>query len=69
MEILHVCRYFEFGLPEQSLTESVPRGIFSGSKERVTEYNPWVSEDALLVSKLNQTFFAIRCIYTLVLYC
>ena len=37
----------EFQLPEQAPTDSVPRGISSGSEERVTEFYPWDPEDAL----------------------
>ena len=37
----------EFRLPVQAPTDSVPRGICSGSEERMTEYYPWVPEDGL----------------------
>ena len=40
-----VSRHFEFQLPEQVPTDVVPRGNFSGSEKRATEYYSWVPED------------------------
>jgi len=37
----------KFGLLEQVLQDFEPRGVFSGSEIRATDYFPWVSEDAV----------------------
>ena len=35
-------------LPEQALTDYVPRGISSQNEEQMTEKKPWVPEDEQL---------------------
>jgi hypothetical protein len=50
LTILHADqKRVEFRLPEQVPTDSVPRGISSGSEKRATEFYPWVPEDDRVV--------------------
>ena len=52
-----VSRHFEFQLPEQVPTDVVPRGNFSGSEKRATEYYSWVPEDVYGLNNVKEIFY------------